>query len=505
MQTLLLEPGTLHLQIALFYWEQKLNFARGTYLMKKHIVKIFLLIISFLSIIGLNLNPATAAEAISYVSPEGIIFTSSASGWSNSDLIDLYQNFITNNQHGEELKSLRRITVVAGNGCPASSDSDLGVGGCYLSNGEIILNGGENWNDGKEINPVLSHEYGHHFSYYWIKDYAKWSKLRGLDYYPVNSAIHYDSSGHHWSILEIMADDYATLYGDKRFRINEANKDNGDVPRFTLNENNIVPDPTQLPELNTYLQTLTGLVPNGQITSGKIPQLVSFQPENHEDGLYYRIEFTSATTDVNKTITYFISVGRFADKVTHTGTENIIHLFKESIPISEGISYLRPASYQNDSVKFIAYDSSSTQYIKSSDYYYNFTSHDNPFPVPFSKKIALERYGISTRSVNWDKIIGVQVFINNVQVYFPNSPVILNDSTLVPMRSCFEFLGADVKWDPTTRTAIATKGGSSLQIKASQFITIEGSLFVPLRFISEFFGMEVMWDSQSKTVYISQK
>jgi|GEM_PF-3497272 Copper amine oxidase N-terminal domain. len=473
-------------------------------MIKSYVLKVIALAIGVFLISTYSSHVGVAAGTVSYTSPEGIIFSSSAPGWSKSDLADLYQNFITNNQHGEELKTLNRITVVAGNGCPIPEGIDTGISGCYASNGEIILNYGETWHDGTELNLTLSHEYGHHFSYYWLHDEKKWSKLRGIEYYPVNNEIHYDSEGHYWSIHEIMADDYATLYGDKRLRANNVNANNGDMPQLTKNSNGIIPDPTQLLELQSYLKKLTGLTPNGQFESAAMPHLVSFQPENHEDGLYYRIEFSSATTNPNKELTYFISVGRFADKIKHTGKDNIVHFFKESIPIgNDGISYLRPASDTQDVVRLLAFDESSTGYVKSPEYYYNFKSHSTPFPVPFTKKIALEQYGQKYRSVNWEKIIGIQVFIHDIQVNFPQSPIIVNGSTLVPLRACFELLGADVDWNNQTRTAIATKGDTTLNLEASKFTTVNGSMFVPLRFVSEFFEMNVKWDGETNTVYIT--
>lgn len=446
--------------------------------------------------------PSTVhAESVTYTSPEGIVFRSEAPGWTKSDLITLYKSFITRNRTGKELASLQGIVVAKGNGCGELKDAS----GCYRSDGVIYLNYGESWTVAETPHTVLSHEYGHHFSNYWLSIYdEKWLRLREIKDYPIlyTRAQTTSTQEHTWSLHEIMADDYAALYGEKEQR-RTAQIINGDMPRMTDVENELIPHVNELPKLQAYIQELTGLVPDGQIETNVVPQLVSFTPEYRENSWFYRIEFTAATIDPNKNLTYYFTVGRFSDKISHTGTTNIVHYFENSQPVigSEDIRYHRPAM-NPDVVQLIAYDPISMLHTRSKQYLYDFTTLEEPFAIPATKKTMIYRYGQKVRTYDWSNIIGVQVFINNVQVYFSKKPVIINGSTQVPMREVFERLGANVTWNQNNKTATATKNGKTLILEASQVTTIDNFLFVPLRMISEFFDMTVRWDKDTSSVYI---
>ncbi|MDU5141836.1 MAG: copper amine oxidase N-terminal domain-containing protein [Paenibacillus dendritiformis] len=112
----------------------------------------------------------------------------------------------------------------------------------------------------------------------------------------------------------------------------------------------------------------------------------------------------------------------------------------------------------------------------------------------------------------------VSVFIDGVKQNFPQSAIVKNGNTLVPMRGVFEALKADVKWDQPTQTATATKGNTTIKLtigqstayvngKAVQLAakgeTINGATMVPLRFVSEALGGEVKWDATTMTAYIT--
>ncbi|MBM3497555.1 MAG: DUF4377 domain-containing protein [Armatimonadetes bacterium] len=96
-------------------------------------------------------------------------------------------------------------------------------------------------------------------------------------------------------------------------------------------------------------------------------------------------------------------------------------------------------------------------------------------------------------------------------------PLIREGRTLVPLRAIFEWLGADVDYDSTTRRIEATKGahvvrlqldsarayvdGASVALEAPA-TSISGRAYVPLRFVSEALGAEVDWDADSRTVTV---
>ena len=115
------------------------------------------------------------------------------------------------------------------------------------------------------------------------------------------------------------------------------------------------------------------------------------------------------------------------------------------------------------------------------------------------------------------QIVNVIYGGNNVN-FDPMAFVVNNSTTLVPMRAVFEMLGADVDWDETSSTAIASKDGitisiqigSSILYRNGEAITLSeaGRLtadktYVPLRAVSEAFGNDVQWDGETAAVIIN--
>ena len=121
---------------------------------------------------------------------------------------------------------------------------------------------------------------------------------------------------------------------------------------------------------------------------------------------------------------------------------------------------------------------------------------------------------------------GVSVIIDGQFVESDTQPIVLNNRTLVPMRSIFEELGCSVEWIPETQTVIATKNSKimALQIGKSRIIMadIETDItevkemdvspfihddrtFVPIRVISESFGYAVEWNGEESVITILTK
>lgn len=117
---------------------------------------------------------------------------------------------------------------------------------------------------------------------------------------------------------------------------------------------------------------------------------------------------------------------------------------------------------------------------------------------------------------------GISVLVKGKEVNFTNAPINQKGSVIVPLRAIFEALGAEVKWDAKTRSAIATKDGTTLSLTVNQKTStiekegqkrtvalsapaqiINGSIYVPLRFIGEGFGNEVKYLPQGKSAIIT--
>jgi len=96
-------------------------------------------------------------------------------------------------------------------------------------------------------------------------------------------------------------------------------------------------------------------------------------------------------------------------------------------------------------------------------------------------------------------------------------PQIINGRTMVPLRSIFEALGAEVVWDDATKTATSYLGGVEVKVTigADKLIKdgeekpldvpaqiIDSRTLVPVRAISEAYNCEVKWDDATKTASI---
>ncbi|ATP40676.1 hypothetical protein CSE16_11805 [Solibacillus sp. R5-41] len=112
----------------------------------------------------------------------------------------------------------------------------------------------------------------------------------------------------------------------------------------------------------------------------------------------------------------------------------------------------------------------------------------------------------------------ITIYVNNEKQSYSNKAVLKGGSTLVPLRGIFEVLGAEVKWDQTSKTIDATKGTTKIWLKIGSKATkvngktvnidvpaqvVNGSTLVPLRFIGEALGAEVKWNQSSKTINIT--
>lgn len=114
----------------------------------------------------------------------------------------------------------------------------------------------------------------------------------------------------------------------------------------------------------------------------------------------------------------------------------------------------------------------------------------------------------------------INVIIDGEWQGYKQPPILMNGATLVPMRSIFEKLGAEVDWNAKNQSISASKGsltvslvlnknkasinGKTLTLSAAPRL-INGITMVPLRFVSESLGADVEWDGLNKTVFIQEK
>jgi len=114
----------------------------------------------------------------------------------------------------------------------------------------------------------------------------------------------------------------------------------------------------------------------------------------------------------------------------------------------------------------------------------------------------------------------VSVYLNNERMIFDQNPIIENGRTLVPLRSIFEGLGAEVKWNPyiqeirgiTSDKEVILKVGETSATVNGNTVTLDvaakienGRTLVPLRFISESLEAEVKWNAEEYRIDIEKK
>jgi len=114
---------------------------------------------------------------------------------------------------------------------------------------------------------------------------------------------------------------------------------------------------------------------------------------------------------------------------------------------------------------------------------------------------------------------GISVEINGRELAFDVSPTIIDGRTFLPVRTIFESLGLEVKWDNETKTVTGVGNGTSVSLVIDQKVAyvngkatsldvpatiIDGRTMVPARFVAESTGAKVGWDNATKTVQIER-
>ncbi|MBR1443040.1 MAG: copper amine oxidase N-terminal domain-containing protein [Firmicutes bacterium] len=118
-------------------------------------------------------------------------------------------------------------------------------------------------------------------------------------------------------------------------------------------------------------------------------------------------------------------------------------------------------------------------------------------------------------SINAD--VTPSILINGSVVESTVPPCIYNGTTMVPLRTISESLGANVQWDEATRSIHIEKSQRTVDLVIGEvaakingdYVTakmaptiVNGSTMVPLRFIGEALNCKVNWDGATKTVII---
>ncbi len=166
-------------------------------------------------------------------------------------------------------------------------------------------------------------------------------------------------------------------------------------------------------------------------------------------------------------------------------------------------------------------DNKNASGLGSYHYHHGYPAHLHPNGVcPYASKPAPSPNPAPAPKIN--------IYIDGQLVSFSQQPIIQNGTTLVPMRSIFEALGATVNWDEKTKTINAGKpGGNSIILTIDSKVAVVNSYqanvpdktielnipakiinqttYVPLRFVGEALGDTVVWDGETNSIKIYKK
>jgi hypothetical protein len=168
----------------------------------------------------------------------GVTFESYSTMWKTTDKLKQLEAELLNNKHGDELALLGKVVIIPNS---AGGENVLGeymanyrftsTHVTLLSNRTIYLfNGNENTTI-ESMAYTLSHEYGHHFTFYHLLNIENkmpgtwktslYAKSRNVQ--SSTSPAHDNTFGEYiWALPEIMAEDYVQLFGSENAIKNSA-------------------------------------------------------------------------------------------------------------------------------------------------------------------------------------------------------------------------------------------------------------------------------------------
>ena len=267
----------------------------------------------------------------SYRTEEGFKMISYSDAWTTDKLKDLYDE-LKLNKHGEEFELLSKVIVYAQPDSYAAGDQQTlleslhividfpafpkGSGiTFYRSSGKIQLFNGDKYTEVSQMADVLSHEYGHHYTFYY---FFKNNKLHGTDYEKIRNVevgkVMYDwhkdytyyQNNHQWYLIEMAAEDYVQLMGSpmtknivKYIDVNQSlhgAKVNYQWHSYngTIQENILIPFADEVPGLAEYYNQFISDEPITKTTyERKSFDLQITKGTSHHDAMSGSLDFTN--------------------------------------------------------------------------------------------------------------------------------------------------------------------------------------------------------------------
>lgn len=496
-------------------------------------LKYFLVIaICFFAMFVMNSKSTDAAETTprsygSYVSQEGISFISYSEKWDSKKLKELSQALLKN-KHGEEIKLLKKVLVYH-----YGVSDEKGVTGQYNPNDHSIsLALGVIRTTVADMERTLAHEYGHHFTMYYLtkrqtelkykNSWSEWGEMRNLDLYPTEWRYNgVGESNYEWRVEELVVSDYMMFYASPAARTDRI-RSGYTIRDWTEPSNKNIPYGDAVPGLREYWEKISGV--KSTVRKLEMPKLQSFQIEevmyvsvDQRNNTMYNYTFNFSGGDPNLRYAYNNSNVIQCPPSRECDELNFFVLDKDEIN-KDGIFSIKTNHYNFFSDPFIriyAFDPDTGGYVASPRY--QFLS-DGPAilkPVPYNLNqgawMEENRYDIKKYKM-------ISIFVNDVLQSYNTQPQIINSTTYIPFRELFASLGAVVKWDPVNSRVEANLNNISLSFSPnSKEVILNGEVksfahkpmlsngitMVPLKFVSEALGAVVTWKGDMRSIYIN--
>ena len=152
------------------------------------------------------------------------------------------------------------------------------------------------------------------------------------------------------------------------------------------------------------------------------------------------------------------------------------------------------------------------------------TMHSSTDDHRFTDSAKLLDYGFAHAPQVQSVPDDIKVTLNGGEISFSDEhPVIVDNRTLVPLRSVMEAMGKTVEWNSETRTITVSDELATVKLTVDSDIMyvrntdnqqvsigvppqiINGRACLPIRAVAEAFGAAVGWESETKTVTITTK
>lgn len=165
-----------------------------------------------------------------YTGSSGLVIESYSYKWETDSELKSIETELLRNKHGEELDYLGKVILLPGFNAGQNTLGQYVASYTTFSNGDIQLDGnrviylfGMDQHELSDIASTISHEYGHHFTFYYLLNHenavpgewmlSEYANARGLQ---SSSLAHDTIDGEYiWNIAEIAAEDYVQLFGSE--------------------------------------------------------------------------------------------------------------------------------------------------------------------------------------------------------------------------------------------------------------------------------------------------